>query len=216
MPPATSNDGVLCFGGGDHAATLQALCDQARERGWRGASHAADPEAAGHTFLSHAASGWRPGLVVFGAGRWEAGSALETPAERWDAHWRAQCLPAARIGQAAITHLLQRDGGTLIFLGHADGVTDARPAASAALAPDGQPVFGAAHAAASAGMRALAQAMARGFGPQGVHVAHLVCDLRGPASPAQASAFAQACWALHAQPPSAWSHELDLRQTQVR
>jgi NAD(P)-dependent dehydrogenase (short-subunit alcohol dehydrogenase family) len=211
MTRSRSTEGVLCFGGGDHAPTLQALLDQARERGWRGAAHPADPDAATHTFSQHAASGWQPGLVVFGAGTWQAGCALDTPAEQWDVQWRDQCLPAARIGQAAITHLMRRGGGTLVFLGHVDGLTDARPAASTLNGPAGA-LFGAAHAAASAGLRALAQAMARGFGPQGVHVAHLVGDLRGPASPAVAQALAQACWALHAQAPSAWSHELDLRR----
>ena len=202
-------DGVLCFGGGDHAPTLQALLSQASERGQRGACHAPDADAAPQVFAHHATSGWRPSLVVFGAGRWRPGSALDTPPDAWDAHWQDLCLPAARIGQAAIEHLLQRGGGTLVLLGHVDGMSDARPFASAANA--GAERFGAAHAAANAGLRALAQAMARGFGPQGVHVAHLLCDLRGTASPTAAAAIARACWAVHAQAPSAWTHELDLR-----
>lgn len=200
-------DGVLCFGGGDHAPTLQALLHQARERGQRSACHA--PDAAHQVFTHHAATGWRPSLVVFGAGRWQPGRALDTPPDAWDAHWQDLCLPAARIGQAAITHLLKRGGGTLVFLSHVDGVSDARPAAAAP--SDSRGGFSAAHAAASAGLRALAQAMARGFGPQGVHVAHLLCDLRGAASPMAAAAIAHACWAVHAQAPSAWTHELDLR-----
>ena len=86
----------------------------------------------------------------------------------------------------------------------------------------------AAFASAKAGLRALAAGLAREVGPQGVHVGHVVVDgmidgehlnQRFPQLRAQqgengmlnTEAIADTFWTLHAQPPSAWSFEVDLR-----
>ena len=85
----------------------------------------------------------------------------------------------------------------------------------------------AAFASAKAGLRSLAQAMAREFGPQGVHVAHVVIDggiagerlrrfpdfvrAKGEDGLLDLDSIADAFWMLHVQHRSAWTHELDLR-----
>ena len=74
------------------------------------------------------------------------------------------------------------------------------------------------------GLRALAQSMAREFGPQGIHVAHIVIDgqintprMRGMASDREEhtmlspDAIAATYWQLHIQDRTAWTLELDLR-----
>jgi NAD(P)-dependent dehydrogenase (short-subunit alcohol dehydrogenase family) len=74
------------------------------------------------------------------------------------------------------------------------------------------------------GLRALAQSMAREFGPQGVHVAHVIIDgqistprVRGMYPDREEhtmlspDAIAQTYWQLHSQDPTAWTLELDLR-----
>jgi NAD(P)-dependent dehydrogenase (short-subunit alcohol dehydrogenase family) len=74
------------------------------------------------------------------------------------------------------------------------------------------------------GLRALAQSMAREFGPQGVHVAHVIIDgqidtarVREMVGEREAhtmlhpDAIAETYWNLHAQDPTAWTLELDLR-----
>jgi NAD(P)-dependent dehydrogenase (short-subunit alcohol dehydrogenase family) len=86
----------------------------------------------------------------------------------------------------------------------------------------------AAFASAKAGLRAVAQSMARELGPNNIHVAHLVIDagvdtawvrerrgleaaeiepdvLMNPAS------IAETYWQLHRQPRDAWTFEADLR-----
>ena len=85
-----------------------------------------------------------------------------------------------------------------------------------------------AFASAKAGLRNLAQSMARELGPQGIHVGHVVIDggidgafIRGllgdslekrpPDSILAPDDIAETYWALHAQPRSAWSFETDLR-----
>jgi NAD(P)-dependent dehydrogenase (short-subunit alcohol dehydrogenase family) len=76
-------------------------------------------------------------------------------------------------------------------------------------------------------LRATAQSLAKEFGPKGVHVAHAIIDgaIDGPRfrgmeikvntgsddSIIQPDAIADAFWWLHAQPRSAWTHEIDIR-----
>jgi NAD(P)-dependent dehydrogenase (short-subunit alcohol dehydrogenase family) len=85
-----------------------------------------------------------------------------------------------------------------------------------------------AFASAKAALRAVAQVFAREFGPQGIHVAHVVIDgviggeyakgkfpdfvkAKGEDGLLELDAIADAYWALHRQRRSAWTHELDLR-----
>jgi hypothetical protein len=77
-------------------------------------------------------------------------------------------------------------------------------------------------------LRSIAQSAAREYGPQGVHVAHIVIDggidgerlrTNAPQHVADAGAeglldpdaIAETYWQLHQQHRSAWTHELDLR-----
>jgi NAD(P)-dependent dehydrogenase (short-subunit alcohol dehydrogenase family) len=96
----------------------------------------------------------------------------------------------------------------------------------------GKPPF-TAFASAKAGLRSLAQSMAREFGPLGIHVAHVVIDggidgeklntavpqlriERGADGLLNIDAIAEAYWHLHGQHRSAWTHELDLRPFKER
>lgn len=71
------------------------------------------------------------------------------------------------------------------------------------------------------------QSAAREFGPQGIHVAHVIVDGmidgdrinafqpraksdRGPDGLLDPDAIAENHWTLYQQPRSAWTHELDL------
>ena len=77
-------------------------------------------------------------------------------------------------------------------------------------------------------LRSLAQSMARAYGPQGIHVAHVIVDggiagdkiVQGLPQFAEAmgedglvslEGLADAYWFLHTQHRAAWTHELDLR-----
>ena len=107
-----------------------------------------------------------------------------------------------------------RGAGTLIFTG-----------ASASMR--GKPFF-APFTAAKAGLRALAQSLAREFGPKGVHVGHVVIDggihgekvitgvpefakRLGPDGLIGLEGLADIYQMLHSQPRNAWSHEIDVR-----
>jgi len=91
----------------------------------------------------------------------------------------------------------------------------------------GRPRF-AAFNATKGGLRLLVQSMAREFGPQGIHVAHVIIDggiegdrllsrmpdraeKAGPDGLLKVDAIVDNYWHLHRQPRSAWSQEIDLR-----
>lgn len=137
----------------------------------------------------------------------------ELTAEKFEQFWRVCTLAGFHTAKAALSHLLQ-NGGSLLFTG-----------ASASLR--GRPGF--AHfSAAKAGLRSLAQALAKEYGPQGVHVGHVVVDgaingerlqaflpdwleSLGEDGSLEVDSIAQAFLYLHQQPRNAWTFELDLR-----
>ncbi len=153
-------------------------------------------------------------LVVFNAGDNRRVGLRELDAALFEALWRVGCFAGFLVGREAARRLAPLGRGTVIFTG----------ATASLRGGNGFAGF----AAAKAGLRMVAQGMAREFGPQGLHVAHVVIDggidgerLRGtfPERAAaagedgllQPDAVVEAYWRLHRQHRSAWTHELDLR-----
>ncbi len=153
-------------------------------------------------------------LVVFNAGNNRRIDFREVEVSAFEALWRVGCFAGFLVGREAARRLVPLGRGTVIFTG-----------ASASLR--GKPGY-AQFAAAKAGLRMVAQAMAREFGPQGIHVAHVIIDggvdgerlrsavpdiakLRGEDGLLGVDPIADTYWQLHRQHPSAWAHEIDLR-----
>lgn len=164
--------------------------------------------------FAHAAGTGEIAAVLFNAGNNAVIPFEQLTAEQFEAFWRVGCHGAFLTAKRAIPLLAAQGRGSLFFTG-----------ASASLR--GKPNF--AHfASAKGGLRMLAQALAREYGPKGVHVAEVIIDgvvdgeivrsrfagyldklgAEGSLSP---DAIADAFWFLHDQPRSAWTHELDLR-----
>ena len=134
---------------------------------------------------------------------------LELGPADFESSWRAGVMSAVGAARAVIPGMLRARAGTLLFTG-----------ATASLR--GSANF-AAFAVAKAGLRALAQSLAREYQPQGIHVAHVVLDgvLRGSRSAGRfqlgdertldPAEVARAYRYLAGQPRSAWTHELELR-----
>ena len=153
-------------------------------------------------------------LVAFNAGNNQRIDFRELEAAQFEAFWRVGCYAGFLVGREAARRLVPLGRGTVLFTG-----------ASASLR--GKPDF--AHfAAAKAGLRAIAQSMARAYGPQGIHVAHVVIDggidgerLRafapsmverlGEDGLLDPDAIAETYWQLYCQPKSTWALEIDLR-----
>ena len=151
-----------------------------------------------------------PEVFVYNAGAFQMGGILEISPEQFDDCFRANCSGAFYAAQQVLPAMVERGRGTVILTG-----------ATAALR--GSARF-AALATGKFGLRALAQSIAREFGPQGIHVAHVVIDgqiatprLREAQPDREEStilspdAIAETYWQLHVQDPTAWTQELDLR-----
>ena len=153
-------------------------------------------------------------LIVSNAGNNRRLDFRELSAAAFEDFWRVGCFAGFLVGREAARRLVPLGRGTVIFTG-----------ASASLR--GKPGY--AHfAAAKAGLRAVAQSMAREYGPLGLHVAHVVVDggidgerlrtvrpgvveERGADGLLGIDAIAEAYWQIHRQHRSAWTQELDLR-----
>ena len=157
-------------------------------------------------------------VCLFNAGANFRSPLTETSSELFEKVWRLGCMAGFLTGREAAKHMLPRGKGTILFTG-------------ATASMRGGSNF-AAFASAKAGLRAVAQSMARELGPQGIHVAHLIVD-GGVDSPAiharrkaanggenvellpdslmKLSSIAEAYWTLHAQSRDAWSFEMDIR-----
>jgi NAD(P)-dependent dehydrogenase (short-subunit alcohol dehydrogenase family) len=141
-------------------------------------------------------------------------SILDLEVETFEQLWREHARGGFLIGREVARRMVPRGKGTIVFTG-----------ASASLR--GRAGY-AAFAAAKAGLRAIAQSMARELGPKGIHVAHVIIDggidgarlrglypdlhdQRGPDGLLNIDAIADTYWQLHNQDRSAWTQELDLR-----
>src|SRR3954469_10912479 len=139
---------------------------------------------------------------------------VETTSRVFSKVWEMACFSGFLAGREAARVMTPRGRGTVIFTG-----------ATASLRGG---VGFAAFASAKAGLRAVAQSMARELGPHGVHVAHTIIDgaidtawiaenfpqryaLKEQDGILNPEHIADAYWGLHAQPRDAWTHELDLR-----
>lgn len=153
-------------------------------------------------------------VVIFNVGANVRFPIRETTARVFHKVWEMACFAGFLTGREAARVMAPRARGTVLFTG-----------ATASLR--GREGF-AAFAAAKHGLRALAQSMARELGPEGIHVAHLVIDgpvdgvfirslrddvdaLLADDAVLKPEDIAASFVAVHRQPRSAWTHELDLR-----
>ena len=153
-------------------------------------------------------------LAIYNAGNNFSGSFLEMDASYFESAWRVCTFGGFLFAREVLKAMVQRGLGTLIFTG-----------ASASMR--GKPNF-APFTAAKAGLRTMAQSLAREFQPKGIHVGHIVID-GGIAGEKIIKSFPQfiervgmdglvglegiadAYRYLYQQPRNAWTHELDLR-----
>ena len=207
-------DGYRVSVAGRTAARVEAVAESIRASGGRAVPMAVDTTSETDVTRLFDADGAAPDCVIYNAGNNVMKPFRDLDARTFEDAWRVGCFGGFLVGREAARRMVPEGRGTIIFTG-----------ASASLR--GRANF-AAFAAAKAGLRAVAHSMAREFGPQGLHVAHVVIDggidgerlrARRPDRVQQAGAdgllnleaIADAYMALLAQQRSAWTHELDLR-----
>lgn len=128
--------------------------------------------------------------------------------------WEMACFAGFLMGREVAKAMLPRGRGSILFTG----------ATASVRGGNGYCAF----AGAKAGLRALAQSMARELSPKGIHVAHVVIDgaidtefirvnfperaaLKDKDGILNPEAIAEVYWTLSQQTRSAWTHEMDLR-----
>lgn len=156
-------------------------------------------------------------VVIFNVGGNVRFPILDTTARVFRKVWEMACFAGFFTGREAARYMVPRGRGCIFFTG-----------ASASMR--GNSGF-AAFAAGKAGLRALAQSLARELGPQNIHVAHLVIDAgvdtafvrdlwtkqgkdpddMPPDSLMNPASVGEAYWTLYNQNRDAWTFEMDLR-----
>lgn len=151
-------------------------------------------------------------LAIYNAGNNTPGRIIDMEAGYFEQSWRVVCFGGFLFGREAVRRMVPNGFGTLLFTG-----------ASASLR--GRSGYGAFNSS-KAGLRALAQAMAKEYASDGVHVGHVVVDgaiggekirNRFPEIAGREErllsidGIVDTFVFLHQQPRRAWSFELDVR-----
>jgi len=153
-------------------------------------------------------------LAIYNAGNNMPGDIIDMDADYFEQAWRVGCFGGFLFAREALRKMQPRGTGTLLFTG-----------ASASLR--GKHGF-AAFTSAKAGLRTLVQSLAKGYGPQGIHIAQVIIDggingdrLRermpermeelGEERFVGLEGLAELYLFLYRQPKNAWTHELDVR-----
>ncbi|MCD6074092.1 MAG: sdr [Rhodospirillales bacterium] len=133
---------------------------------------------------------------------------LELSVADMENQWRTICLGGFLTGREAARHMLPRRAGTIVYIGGRGGRRGlARFTA-----------FG----SAKAGVRSVAECLARELAPSGIHVAHVAVEatIGGPRANPEAVAkeavvdpvaLAEVVYQTHIQPRNCWTFEVDLR-----
>jgi NAD(P)-dependent dehydrogenase (short-subunit alcohol dehydrogenase family) len=158
-------------------------------------------------------------LVTYNVGINQKIDFRQLEASTFEDFWRSNTLGGFLVGREAARRFVPLGRGSIFFTG-----------ASGSLR--GMPGF--AHFGASkAGLRMISQSMAREFGPQGIHIAHVIVDgaiegdrvrslfpgifeQLGENGALSTNAIAETYWQLHLQHPSAWTQEMDVRPFKER
>ena len=172
-----------------------------------------DPDDVKGIFKSLDDSNTQLKSVIYNAGNNNAKPFLEMDLNFFQELWDVCAKGAFLISQEAIPRLL-KDGGSLLFTGATASIRSRPPFT--------------AFAAAKSAERSLAQGLSKEFGPQGIHVAHVIIDgiidgdkvnlrfpefanSKGEDGKLNIDSIADNFLMLHKQKKSTWSFELDLR-----
>ena len=153
-------------------------------------------------------------LAIYNTGNNFPGQIIDMESDYFEKSWKSCCFGGFLFGREAVRRMVPSGNGILLFTG-----------ASASLR--GRANFGAFNSA-KAGLRTLAQAMAKEYGPRGIHVGHVVIDgaiagdkiMRhlpelakklGEDGMIKIEGIVDGYEYLYNQSPQAWTFELDLR-----
>ncbi len=200
-----------------HTDQLEALAEEIRQSGHDASAHGVDARDEDQmvALIEQIEGSVGPiEVAVFNIGANVRFPIIELTARVYYKVWQMGSFAGFLMGREVAKRMIPRGRGTILFTG----------ATASLRGGAGYSAF----AGGKHGLRALAQSMARELGPEGLHIAHVVVD--GPIDTAfvrerfpdmvaarpkdgllQPEDMAEAYLALHRQPQSAWTQEIDLR-----
>jgi len=205
-------EGLHVLVAGRTKAALDAVVADIVAAGGRATAVVADATSEADTIALFDKAGSDLELAIYNAGNNTAGKIIDMTADYFEQSWRVVCFGGFLFGREAVRRMVPKGKGTLLFTG-----------ASASLR--GRSGYGAFNSSKAA-LRTLAQAMAKEYAADGIHVGHVVVDgavggekimKRFPEAASREErlisieGIVDGFVFLHKQPPRAWSFELDVR-----
>ncbi|MBR0820409.1 SDR family NAD(P)-dependent oxidoreductase [Bradyrhizobium liaoningense] len=210
-------DGLKVIVAGRTLSALQAVVGDIEKSGGAAVPVVADATSERDVVALFDAAGDDLDLAIYNAGNNTPGKIIEMDADYFENAWRVVCFGGFLFGREAVRRMVPKKTGTLLFTG-----------ASASLR--GRSGYGAFNSS-KAGLRTLAQAMAKEYSSDGIHVGHVVVDgaiagdkilSRFPDAAGREDSLidiegiVDAFAFLYRQPERAWSFELDVRTSKEK
>ncbi|WP_246479800.1 MULTISPECIES: SDR family NAD(P)-dependent oxidoreductase [Niveibacterium] len=203
-----AHDGMAVVVAARNAVRLDTLVAQIEREGGTAFAYGCDATneaSVAELFAKVTANHGAPNLVVYALQSFGPGLTVDIEVPAFEEGWRKNCLGSFLVARESARAMLPLQRGTIILTGSTSSLLGRAGHLNLAVGKFGQ--------------RALAQVLARELWSQGIHVAHIVIDADihegvqrddgGPQSdPVHIS---ETIIALHRQPRSAWSSEMDLR-----
>ena len=210
-------DGLQVIVAGRTKSAIEAVADDIARAGGKGIPVVADAASESDIGKLFDSASSELDLAIYNAGNNTPGKIVDMDAGYFEQSWRVICFGGFLFGREAVRRMLPNKAGTILFTG-----------ASASLR--GRAGYGAFNSA-KAGLRTFAQAIAKEYATEGIHVAHVIVDgaiagdkifRRFPDAVGREDslisieAIVDAFAFLHRQPPRGWSFEVDVRTSQEK
>src|SRR6478609_11711919 len=157
-----ASEGLNVLVAGRTKAALDAVVADIVAAGGRATAVVADATSEADTIALFDKAGADLEVAIYNAGNNTPGKIIDMTADYFEQSWRVVCFGGFLFGREAVRRMVPKGAGTLLFTG-----------ASASLR--GRSGYGAFNSS-KAGLRALAQAMAKEYAGEGIHVGHVVVD----------------------------------------
>ena len=214
-----ASEGLHVFMASRSKSRLDALTVEIEQAGGKATAVCADATNEEQVIKLFGKAGSGLDLAIYNTGNNYPGQIMDMDSEYFLKSWKSCCFGGFLFGREAVRSMVTSGRGTLLFTG-----------ASASLR--GRANFGAFNSA-KAGLRTLAQAMAKEYGPKGIHVGHVIIDgaiagdkiMRhlpelakklGEDGMIKIEGIVDGYVYLYNQLPQAWTFELDLRTSKEK
>jgi NAD(P)-dependent dehydrogenase (short-subunit alcohol dehydrogenase family) len=209
-----ASEGLHVFVAGRTQSRFDALTVEIEQAGGKATAVCADATNEGQVIKLFEKAGSGLSLAIYNTGNNFPGQIIDMDAEYFRKSWESCCFGGFLFGRETVRRMVSSGKGTLLFTG-----------ASASLR--GRANFSAFNSA-KAGLRTLAQAMAKEYGAKGIHVGHVIIDgaiagekikrhlpeltkKLGEEGMINIEGIVNSYAFLHNQSPQSWTFELDLR-----